>query len=239
MEGIYIQTAQHIQIGQRPASLGDRILAQLIDSFIMGVYLVLVSIVAFGVLEMEENSIAVITLLMLPFLVYHVLFEVFMNGQSIGKYAMDIRVVKLDGTKASLSNYLVRWLLRPVDILMTSGGVAVLCVLLGGKGQRLGDIAAGTTVISLRQTALRSEDLLTKVEADHEPKYPQVVNLGDAQLSQIRQIRAEALRSQDFALIRALADKTSTLLQVNYDTKPLQFIDQVILDYEYFAQKEH
>lgn len=239
MEGIYIQTAQHIQIGQRPAGLGDRILAQLIDSFVMGVYLLLVSIVGFGVLKMEENSIAVITLLILPFLVYHVLFEVFMNGQSIGKYAMDIRVVKLDGSKASLANYLVRWLLRPVDILISSGGVAVLCVLLGGKGQRLGDMAAGTTVISLRQTAMRSENLLTKLEQDHQPLYPQVVNLDDAQMTQIRQIRSEAIRSQNFALIRALADKTSSLLQVHYDTKPLQFIDQVILDYEFFAQKEH
>lgn len=239
MEGIYIETAQHIQIRQRPASLGDRILAQIIDGFIIGVYFVLALITAFTILKLDENSIALITILILPYLVYHLLFEIFMNGQSIGKYALDIRVVQLDGTKASVSSYLIRWLLRPVDITISSGGIAVLSILLGGKGQRLGDIAAGTTVISLKHHAIRREELLKQVSQDHEPKYPQVVNLNDSQVAQIKKIRIEALKSQDFELVNKLAEKTGKLLQVSYDTKPLAFIDQIILDYEYFAQKEH
>lgn len=239
MEGFYIETAQHIQIRQRPAGLGDRILAQVIDSFIMGLYILLVSITAFGIMKLEENSIAIITMLGLPFLFYHLLFEIFMNGQSIGKYAMDIRVVQLDGSKASVGSYLIRWLLRPIDLTISSGGIAVLCVLLGGKGQRLGDMAAGTTVISLKQQAVRREELLTAVPANHEPKYPQVINLSDSQLHQIKKIRLEALQSYDFDLINKLAAKTATMLQITHESKPLEFIDQVILDYEYYAQKEH
>ncbi len=239
MEGFYIETAQHIQIRQRPASLGDRILAQLIDGFLLGMYIVLVSITAFGIMKLEENSIAIITILILPFLGYHLLFEIFMNGQSIGKYAMDIRVVQLDGSKASIGSYLIRWLLRPIDITISSGGIAVLTILLGGKGQRLGDIAAGTTVISLKQQAINREGLLVQVAADHEPKYPQVINLTDAQVIQIKKIRIESLKSYDFELINKLAAKTATMLQITHESKPLEFIDQVILDYEYYAQKEH
>jgi len=239
MEGFYIETAQHIQIRQRPAGLGDRILAQLIDGFLMGIYIVLVSITAFGIMKLEENSIAIITILFLPFLVYHLLFEIFMNGQSIGKRALDIRVVQLDGSKASIGSYLIRWLLRPIDITMSSGGIAILSILLGGKGQRLGDIAAGTTVISLKQQSIKREDLLIQVAENHEPKYPQVISLSDAQLIQIKKIRLEALKSYDFELINKLAEKTGKLLQINPETKPLEFIDQIILDYEYFAQKEH
>ncbi|WP_192346143.1 RDD family protein [Algoriphagus sp. Y33] len=239
MEGIYFETAQHIQIRQRPATLASRILAQLIDGFVMGIYIILVSITVFGIMKVEDNSVAVITMFVLPFLVYHLLFEIFMNGQSIGKFAMEIRVVQLDGTKATVSSYLIRWLLRPVDITISSGGIAVLSILMGGKGQRLGDIAAGTTVISLKQEAIKREDLLTQVKSDHEPKYPQVVNLNDSQIMKIKSIRLEALKSHDFELINKLAEKTSQMLQVNYDTKPLAFIDQLILDYEYFAQKEH
>jgi|SRR5690606_2297045 len=239
MEGFYIETAQHIQIRQRPASLGDRILAQLIDGVVMGVYIVVVSITAFGVMKLEENSIAIITILVLPFLVYHLLFEVFMNGQSIGKRALDIRVVQLDGSKASLSNYLIRWLLRPIDVTISSGGVAILSILLGGKGQRLGDIAAGTTVISLKQQSIKREDLLVQVAAEHEPRYPQVISLSDAQVTQIKKIRLEAFKSYDFELISKLAEKIGKMLQISHDTKPLEFIDQIILDYEYFAQKEH
>ncbi len=239
MEGFYIETAQHTQIRQHPAGLGARILAQVIDSFIMGLYILLVSITAFGIMKLEGNSIAIITMLGLPFLFYHLLFEIFMNGQTIGKRALDIRVVQLDGSKASIGSYLIRWLLRPIDITISSGGIAVLTILLGGKGQRLGDIAAGTTVISLTQKAVRPEELLTAVPANHEPKYPQVINLSDSQLNQIKKIRLEALQSYDFDLINKLAAKTATMLQITHESKPLEFVDQVILDYEYFAQKEH
>ncbi len=239
MQGIYFETAHNIQIRQRPASLGNRILAQVIDSFILVVYFIMVSFTAYGIVEMEGNSIALITVLILPFLVYHLLFELFMNGQSIGKYLVNIRVVQLDGSKASISSYLIRWLLRPVDITICSGGIAILSILLGGKGQRLGDIAAGTTVVSLNESTVRREDLLLAVAENHEPKYPQVVNLTDAQLIQIKKIRMEALKSHDFILIRMLAEKTGKLLQITYTNKPLEFVDQVILDYEYFAQRGH
>lgn len=239
MEGLYVETAQNIQIRQRPASLGERILALVIDVFIMIVYAILVVITASQLLMMEENSIAVMTMLILPYLLYHPLFEIFMNGQSLGKYAMDIRVVQLDGSKASVGSYLIRWLLRPIDITVSSGGIAILTILLGGKGQRLGDIAAGTTVISLKHEGVKGKDLLIQVETNHEPKYPQVVNLSDSQLTQIRRIRTEALKSQDFALINKLAEKTAGLLQITHETRPLEFIDQIILDYEYYAQKDH
>lgn len=239
IEENYFETAQNIQIRQIPASLGTRIVAQIIDFMILGLYMILVSITAFRIYKIEDGSIAIITLLVLPYLVYHLLFEIFMNGQSIGKYFMEIRVVQLDGTRATISSYLLRWILRPIDITISSGGIAILSILLGGKGQRLGDMAAGTTVISIKRKEINREDLLTKVHTEHEPKYPQVINLSDSQIHQIKKIRIEALKAHDFELINKLAEKTSNMLQINYETKPLEFISQVILDYEYYAQKEY
>lgn len=239
MEGIHIETAQHIHINQHPASLGDRVLAYLLDSFILAVYVILVAVTAYGVLNFENGSIAIITLLLLPLMVYHLLFEVFMNGQTPGKYALDVRVVKIDGSKASITDYLIRWLLRPIDLTISSGGVAVLCILLGGKGQRLGDMLASTTVISLKQKLRRGEELLVKVADSHQPKFPQVIALTDAQIRQIKEIRFEALKTHDFALIKRLAEKTGDMLQLSYEMKSLEFIDQVIMDYEYYAQKEY
>lgn len=239
IEENYFETAQNIQIRQIPASLGTRIVAQIIDFLILGFYMILVSITAFRIYKIEDGSIAIITLMVLPYLVYHLLFEIFMNGQSIGKYFMEIRVVQLDGTRATISSYLLRWILRPIDITISSGGIAILSILLGGKGQRLGDMAAGTTVISIKRKEINREDLLTKVHTEHEPKYPQVINLSDSQIHQIKKIRIEALKAHDFELINKLAEKTSNMLQINYETKPLEFISQVILDYEYYAQKEY
>lgn len=239
IEENYFETAQNIQIRQIPASLGTRIVAQIIDFMILGLYMILVSITAFRIYKIEDGSIAIITLMVLPYMVYHLLFEIFMNGQSIGKYFMEIRVVQLDGTRATISSYLLRWILRPIDITISSGGIAILSILLGGKGQRLGDMAAGTTVISIKRKEINREDLLTKVHTEHEPKYPQVINLSDSQIHQIKKIRIEALKAHDFELINKLAEKTSNMLQINYETKPLEFISQVILDYEYYAQKEY
>lgn len=239
MNSLTIETAQHIQITQRSASLGDRILAYLIDIFLIGIYIILASMTVFGLMDLElEGSYALLTFLSLPFFLYHFLFELLMKGQSPGKFAMDIRVVKLDGSKASLADYLIRWLLRPIDLTISSGGIAVLTILLGGKGQRLGDLAAGTAVISLKQRGVKGSELLTKVVENHEPKFPQVINLNDAQIRNMKEIRLEALTTQDFKLIQSLADKTAAILQVNYETKALEFINQVILDYEYFAQRE-
>jgi uncharacterized RDD family membrane protein YckC len=240
MNSMTIETAQHIQITQRSATLGDRILAYLIDIFVILIYIMLASLSVFGLFEQEvDGSLALLTFLSLPIFMYDLLFELFMKGQSPGKYAMEIRVVKLDGSKASLVDYLIRWILRPIDMTVSSGGIAVLAILLGGKGQRIGDVAAGTTVISLKKRGVGSAELLTKVVENHQPKFPQVVSLNDSQIRSMKEIRLEALTTQDFKLIQSLADKTAEILQVRYDSKALEFINQVILDYEFYAQQEN
>lgn len=240
MNSMTIETAQHIKITQRSATLGDRILAYLIDVFVILIYIMLASLSVFGLFEQEvDGSVALLTFLSLPIFMYDLLFELFMKGQSPGKYAMEIRVVKLDGSKASLVDYLIRWILRPIDMTVSSGGIAVLAILLGGKGQRVGDLAAGTTVISLKQRGARGAELLTKGVENHQPKFPQVVSLNDSQIRSMKEIRLEALTTQDFKLIQSLADKTADILQVRYDSKALEFINQVILDYEFYAQQEN
>ena len=52
----------------------------------------------------------------LPLFLYFLLWEAFWNGRTPGKAALDLRVVKLDGSKPAFSNYLIRWLLRIIDI---------------------------------------------------------------------------------------------------------------------------
>ena len=55
-------------------------------------------------------------LLFLPVLVYHLALEMTMNGQSLGKKIVGIRVVNENGGKASISQFLIRWLLRVSDV---------------------------------------------------------------------------------------------------------------------------
>ncbi|MEM7382070.1 MAG: RDD family protein, partial [Bacteroidota bacterium] len=148
MEQFQIETAQNISIRQNTAHLGDRMLAYLIDSFIIIVYTILIFLIM-GALDVDfEDMWVLYMVLSLPAFLYYVLLETFTNGKTVGKSIMHIRVVKLDGSKPSFANYFVRWILRIIDVVLTTGGLAVLTILIRGKGQRIGDIAAGTTVIS-------------------------------------------------------------------------------------------
>ena len=66
--------------------------------------------------DASYNLWAVSLLLMVPVFVYHVVMEVATNGQSMGKKIMRLRVVNLNGGKASISQFIIRWLLRVSDL---------------------------------------------------------------------------------------------------------------------------
>ena len=149
MDNFQIETAQNVSIQQNVASVATRIGSYLIDGLIIvGYYLIAIWI--FNALDMSLGieMWVVYLLLGLPVFFYSLIFEVLMYGQTPGKYVNKIRVVKIDGSKPTFSSYLLRWMLRLIDISLASGSVALLTILLNGKGQRLGDMAAGTTVIT-------------------------------------------------------------------------------------------
>ncbi|PIO47659.1 MAG: hypothetical protein CMR00_08990 [[Chlorobium] sp. 445] len=58
-------------------------------------------------LKLGDVSIAVFVLIFLPTMFYDLLFETFMNGQSIGKKPMNIKVIKVDGTQPSFLSYFI------------------------------------------------------------------------------------------------------------------------------------
>ncbi|HCI71200.1 MAG TPA: RDD family protein, partial [Balneola sp.] len=85
------------------------------------------------------------------------IFEVVWNGKSFGKWMMGLQVVMLDGSSPSFGNYLIRWMLRLLEVSFTNGILAFITVLINGKGQRLGDIAAKTCVIKTRKKVKLSD----------------------------------------------------------------------------------
>ena len=149
MDNFQIETAQNVTIKQQVAPLSTRIGAFLIDLLIITGYYILILLImnALG-FSLNESLYVYYALLSLPVFFYSLLFETLMNGQTPGKYLSKIRVTKIDGSKPTFGSYLIRWVLRLIDISLASGSVALLTILLNGKGQRLGDLAAGTTVIS-------------------------------------------------------------------------------------------
>ncbi len=176
-------------------------------------------------------------LLGLPIFFYNLLFEVLMNGQSPGKYINKIRVVKIDGSKPTFGSYILRWMLRLIDISLASGSVALLTILLNGKGQRLGDIAAGTTVITEKKRITIQDTLVTDIPLDYKPTFPQVTMLSDTDIQTIKGLYRSAKRKGNHDIIIKLHNKIVGITDIKTGLKPLEFVDIIIKDYNYYTQQ--
>lgn len=233
-----IQTAQNVSIHQRVAPVTDRIFAYLLDYLIIiGIYLLILAF-WFGVDLGNTESFAFIMLMTLPIFLYDLLWETFNNGQTPGKMLLKVRVVNVDGSKVSFSSLLIRWLLRPIDISMTSGGIAIIFILLTGRGQRLGDIAAKTKVISERPQVTVKQLQQVQVPDDYVPVFTQVTVFNDEDMQKVNRIYKNAVSNRDHKLVLKLAAKLSEQMKVPFgETKPIDYVKQVIQDYHYYALK--
>ena len=242
MDNFQIETAQNVSIYQNIAGLGDRILAWLIDGVIMVAYGFL-ALLLIGYLEPDIQDdweiIAFVSVLFLPIFLYYLLFETFWDGKTPGKSAMRIKVVKLDGSKPGFGSFLVRWILRVIDISLTGipGGIAIITVLLNDNGQRLGDMAAGTTVISEKKKVSLAQSLIVDIPEDYTPLYPQVTVFSDAEIQTIKTLFTEARRNGNHNIIVKLADKVKGMMSVEPTEKPFDFIKRVLSDFNYYTQR--
>lgn len=238
MDNFQIETAQNVTIQQNVANLSTRIGAFLIDALIMGGYYLLIYLVLDSLnLNSGGELYLIYGLLSLPVLFYSLLFETLMNGQSPGKFLNKIRVTKLDGSKPTFSNFLIRWMLRVIDITMASGSIALLTILLNGKGQRLGDLAAGTTVISEKKTITINDTIVVEIPEEYKPSFPQVTLLSDKDIQTIKELYLKAKRKGNHNIIVKLHQKVIDLTGIKTELKPIDFIDIVIKDYNYFTQQ--
>lgn len=238
MDNFQIETAQNVNIFQNVAGIGERILAFMIDLVIQIAYGIAV-LLLFNSLDMLDNDDHLYLIIMtvgIPIFIYHLVFESLWNGQSIGKRILKIRVVKMDGSQPEFSNYLLRWLLRLIDINLFSGVVGTVTILLNGKGQRLGDLAAGTTVITERKKQDFSRLLQMDFEEDYTPTYPQVTVFTDREMQLIKDNYTWAKNTGNHHIILKLYHKITEVMEVSVEDKPIDFIDTVIKDYIYYTQ---
>jgi len=237
MDNFQIETAQNIGIQQKVAGIGDRVLAFLIDTLILIVYAIISSI-SLDSLDVGKGQMYMVYVVIgLPIFLYYLLWETFYNGQTPGKFIMKIRVVQLDGSSPRFSQYVIRWLLRLIDISIGSGSIAVVTILLTGKGQRIGDLAAKTTVINEKKNITISDTLMTDIPVDYKPKYPQVTILKDKDIQNIKVMYRKAKYNGNHNVILSLSKKISELLEITPEERPFEFVEIIIKDYNYFTQQ--
>jgi uncharacterized RDD family membrane protein YckC len=151
-----IRGLDNIALDLRPAGVGSRILAGLLDylllflilSVVIGM-LVLLGIALAPVVDPSRDTfvfvVLVVVFILIPFLVnwgYFIFLEISGNGQTPGKRQAKIRVVGRLGGTASTRSIVIRNLLRDIDLII---GVPLMAT--DGRCRRLGDRLAGTLVV--------------------------------------------------------------------------------------------
>ena len=160
-----------------------------------------------------------------------------MGGQSFGKKIMKIKVVRLDGAQPTFGNYLIRWLLRIIESgLVCSGAVPLIVILINGKGQRLGDIAAGTAVIKMKPRVTLNDATVVEIKEEYVPHYPEAANLTDRDVQLIKEILRTSVRDKNHEMLTALSDKVEGILGIKATTGPETFLRNVLQDFTYYTQ---
>ncbi len=241
---LQINTTQNVNINFTAASLGERILAFLIDYVLIVAYLIAIFylLANLGLLELEDrwSQIAIQFLAFLPAMLYTVVSEVLMEGQTLGKKVLKIKVVKIDGYQASIFDYISRWVFRVIDIYLGfgTGGIAIISIAFSSKSQRLGDMAAGTAVISIKDKYNISHTILEEVSAFYQPHYPTVINLSDKDMQIIKDMYTSAIQKNDHNLLIKLRTKVEEITQTSRGTKTdREYLDIIMKDYNHFTQK--
>ncbi|MGN7865114.1 RDD family protein [Chryseobacterium sp. 22458] len=248
MSQIAINTSQNVNISFTIASIGERMLAFIVDLLIRVAYIVAILYLFFNIFDLgyllnglDEWSVrAVYIILTFPVYIYPVVLESLMEGQTPGKRLMKIRVVKIDGYQASFGDYMIRWIFRIVDVSF-AGIVGLISMVVSKNNQRLGDIASGTAVISLKNNINISHTILENIKEDYVPSFPQVIALSDNDMRIIKDNYTKALKVDDRQIITKLSDKIKNILKLEIDPTKMterQFISIIIKDYNYYTGKE-
>ncbi len=242
MDSIKIATTQNVDLEYEAAGVGYRILATILDGIFIMIYVVIIMLIlgisVSGASDYFSDNyylmIAILILLGLPVLLYHFLSETFMNGQSFGKKIVGIKVVKLDGTQPGIGSYLIRSLLRIIDIQIMNGLVALISVAVSEKSQRLGDMAAGTTVIKLGYKVTLRDTILYKQVNNYNIVFEQVALLSDKDIAIIKEILEHSIANNKPENMAILAGKVKTKMGVVTTLNNEQFLKTVLLDYSHY-----
>ena len=147
---ITIRTPEGVEMDLVLAGMGTRILAAVIDIIIQATVFLVFVLAATSWLVSLGSAVAngiVALATVLIFLGYHVVGEVWWNGQTLGKRLMGVKVVTDDGGPVGFVTSLIRTAMRLVDILPVGYGVGFVSAMASSKTQRLGDMAAGSLVV--------------------------------------------------------------------------------------------
>lgn len=144
-----IVTSEAVVLDFNLAGVGSRSIARSLDTIIQYLGFLLFALVG-AVGSIGGGASGIVLFLVGAFLTlfgYPVAMETLANGRTLGKMAAGIRVVTVEGSPVKFRHALLRALIAIFDVFLPVGGIAIVSALVTRRGQRLGDLAAGTMVV--------------------------------------------------------------------------------------------
>lgn len=242
MQTITINTSQNIAIDYEVASLGERIVARIIDYGLFILIMILGVIVSFyatrNVVISNMTMAGMLIAYAVLFVFYDLFCEIFMNGQSIGKRLMKIKVVSLDGAQPTIGQYLLRWLFRVIDFGIGGGLVALITAAVSERSQRVGDIVAGTTLIKTSpRTTMEQVAYLPVTELNYEPVFKQALQLNDKDVALIHEVINTYMQTGNQEVVYHMALRVKKHLNITLTPEQhmddLQFLQTIVKDYNH------
>lgn len=244
MATIRITTSQNIDIDYEVAGLGERVLARLIDMvifilvFILGVFLASISVL---VNSSGLGFIISVSIYAALLVFYDLICEIFMNGQSIGKRIMKIKVISLDGGRPTVSQYLMRWLFRIIDFGVGGGVCAIICVAVTEKHQRLGDVVAGTTLVRTEPRTHIDNVVFVPETDNYEPVFKEAGTLSESDVTLIQDVINTYVKTRNAYVVQNMAIRIRNHLSITQpaEMNDMKFLQTIIKDYSHIvAQAE-
>ena len=219
---ISVSTPESVDFSHEPAGIGSRFIASVVDfaiqiSVILGIAIIsgawsLIGGARFSGLG-TWTAAAPVFLIFLLFWGYHIVFEMLWNGQTPGKRAVRLRILKDGGYPIGFLDSVVRNLLRPVDFLPFLYGVGAVVVLCNSRCKRIGDFAAGTIVVKERRIEVPRSLSSSAAKADEDvviagQRLTGIYKLSEAEFDVVRKfmVRRHAIqKSARSALAKEIA----------------------------------
>jgi uncharacterized RDD family membrane protein YckC len=268
MKTLQIKTAQNVNIKFTVANVFQRLLAFMVDNVLKFAYIYFaVKIFDFSLFGAATDGDtwtlkALDVLFFLPITFYSLYSEILMNGQTLGKRLLKIKVINVDGFKPSITDYIIRWFLRIIDfnlfallfvyvaslglsdqyillmlLFMFGKDVGFFLILFTEKSQRFGDIIADTIVIYLKDDVKFSQTILEDIKDNYIPTYPNVIKLSDNDARIIKETFKTASKFNDYKTLIKLRSKILEVTDIkSVHSSDKEFIDTVLKDYNFYTQ---
>lgn len=260
---IKIATVFNIELEFEAADLPRRMVAYLVDFTLLVLYFLLAKYFLYGDSirsfdKMQSMMGLDILVISVPMLLYFLVSEILMHGQTIGKKLTDIRVISLDGKEPYINQYFIRWIFRAFEwpfffgyIFFSDGallayitvtlflGIGVITTIaVTPMNQRLGDLAANTVVVKTKSSYSVDDTLFMEIsEKDYTATFPEVLRLSDRDINTIINILKVHSKGRNQDICRRLAEKVKSVLHIENDMEPVIFLQTLIKDYNYLSTK--